>query len=176
MPMVESWKRKTKSARYLVKRKRVRGQCKRQYNTNKSHVCGESDRGGRTGSRKSTSGGVWMIGAHCIKTWSVTQGAYALSSAEAEFNVMIEAVIRAKGSRNLLVEVGFIGLENVVHIGTDSRAAKSFAGRQGLGKMKQLEIGDLWPQKEVKEGKVVVHKVLGTENPSDLGTNILKHN
>ena len=60
-----------------------------------------------------------------------------------------------------------------MHIGTDSSAAKSFVGRQGLGKMKHLEMRDLWLQKEVKQGKVVVHKVSGTENPSDLGTKIL---
>ena len=59
----------------------------------------------------------------------------------------------------------------MVHIGTDSSAAKS--GRQGLGKMKHLEIRDLRLQKEVNDGKVVVHKVLGTENPSYLGTKIL---
>ena len=114
-----------------------------------------------------------MIGAHCIKTWSVTQGAYALSSAEAEFYAMIEAVTRAKGLRSLAVEVGFVDLENIVHVGTDSSASKSFVGRQGLGKMKHLEIRDLWLQKEVHEGGVVVHKVLGIENPSDLGPKIL---
>ena len=114
-----------------------------------------------------------MLGAHCIKTWSVTQRAHALSNAEAMFYAMIEAVIRAKGLRHLAVEVGFVDLENVVHIGTDSSAAKSFVGRQGLGKMKHLEIRDLWLQKEVHKGRVVVHKVLGTENPSDLGTKIL---
>ena len=96
-----------------------------------------------------------------------------MSSAEAEFYAMIEAVTRAKGLRNLAVEVGFWNLENVVHIGTDSSAAKSFVGRQGLGTMKQMEIRDLWLQKEVRDGKVIVHKVLGTENPSDLGTKIL---
>ena len=74
-----------------------------------------------------------MIGARCIKTWSVTQGAVALSIAEAEFYAMIEAVIRAKGLRNFAVEVGFRELENAVHIGTDSSAAKSFVGAQGLG-------------------------------------------
>ena len=114
-----------------------------------------------------------MIGGHCIKTWSVTQGAYALSSAEAEFYAMIEAVTRAKGLRSLAVEVGFVDLENIVHVGTDSSAAKSFVGRQGLGKMKHLEIRDLWLQKEVRDGKVIVHKGLGTENPSELGTKIL---
>ena len=100
-----------------------------------------------------------MIGGHCIKTWSVTQGAYALSSAEAEFYAMIEAVTRAKGLRSLAVEVGFVDLGNIVHVGTDCSAAKSFVGRQGLGKMKHLEIRDLWLQKEVHDGKVVVYKV-----------------
>ena len=71
------------------------------------------------------------------------------------------------------MEVGFIDMENVVHIGTDSSAAKSFVGRQGCGRMKHLETRDLWLQKEVREGKVVVHKVLGTENPSDFGAKIL---
>ena len=97
-----------KIARYLVHRKRIRWHFKWQYSTNKFRVCGDSDWGGRTGSRNSTSGGVWMIGAHCIKTWSVTQGAYAFSSAEAVFHAMIEAVIKAKGSRNLVVGVGFV--------------------------------------------------------------------
>ena len=129
-PMVGSSKRMKKIARYLVNRKRVIWHFYWQDSDDKCHVCGDSDWGGRTGSRKSTSGGIWMIGKHCIMTWSVTQGAYALSSAEAEFYAMIEAVIRAKGSRNLAVEVGFRDLENIVHIGTDSSAAKIlWAGR-----------------------------------------------
>ncbi len=49
-----------------------------------------------------------------------------------------------------------------MHIGTDSSAAKSFVGRQGLGKMKHFE------------GNSVVHKVLGIENPSDFGDEYLE--
>ena len=56
-PMVGSWKRMKKIARYLVNRKSVIWQFKWQLESNKSHVCGDSDWGGRTGSRKSTSGG-----------------------------------------------------------------------------------------------------------------------
>ena len=37
-----------------------------------------------------------MLGDHCIKTWSGTQGAYALSSVVAEIYIMIAAVTRAK--------------------------------------------------------------------------------
>ena len=107
------------------------------------------------------------MGGHCIKTWSASQGAYALSSAEAELYAMVEGVTRAKGLIALAGELGFGELTNVVYLGTDSSAAKSFVGRRGLGKMRHLEIRDLWLQKEVGEGKVVVSKVLGTENPAD---------
>ena len=74
-----------------------------------------------------------MLGEHCIKTWSASQGAVALSSAEAEFYGMIEGVTRAKGLLSLARELGFEELSTVVHLGTDSSAAKSFVSRRGLG-------------------------------------------
>ena len=114
-----------------------------------------------------------MLGAHCIKTWSASQCAYALSSAEAEFYAMIEAVTRAKGLISLARELGFEGMSNVVRLGTDSSAAKSFVSRRRLGKMRHLEIRDLWLQKEVNEGKVEVSKVRGDSNPADLMTKVL---
>ena len=114
-----------------------------------------------------------MLGEHCIKTWSSTQGAVALSSAEAEFYAMVEAVTRAKGLASLAKELGFEEIGNVIHLGTDSSAAKSFVCRRGLGKMKHLEIRDLWLQKEVYEGRLIVHKIKGEENPADLMTKIL---
>ena len=138
-----------------------------------SYVGADSDWGGNVRDRKSTSGGFWTLGGHCMKTWSASQGAYALSSAEAELYAMVEGVTRAKGLIALAGELGFGDLTNVVYLGTDSSAAKSFVGRRGLGKMRHLEIRDLWLQKEVGEGKVVVSKVLGTENPADLMTKIL---
>ena len=61
----------------------------------------------------------------------------------------------------------------VVHLGTDSEAAKSFVCRRGLGKMRHLEIRDLWLQKEVRDGKVEVSKVRGDQNPADLMTKVL---
>ena len=61
-----------------------------------------------------------------IKTWSSSQGAVALSSAEAEFYAIIEGVTRAKGLISLVSEMGYSGISNVVVLGTDSSAAKSF--------------------------------------------------
>ena len=90
-----------------------------------------------------------MLGSHCIKTWSATQGAYALSSAEAELYGMIEGVTRARGLVTLAEELGFGSLKSTIRLGTDSSAAKSFVCRRGLGKMTHLEIRDLWLQQEV---------------------------
>ena len=116
----------------------------------------DSDWGGRVGSSRSTSGGAIKLGSHCIKTWSSTQGAIALSSAEAEFYAMIEADVRAKGLRGLAIEVGFKLQEGRIKMVTDNSAAKRFVSRRGLGKMRHLEIKDLWLQKEVEAGNVKV--------------------
>eukprot|EP00973_Karenia_brevis_P077395 10751747-Karenia_brevis.AAC.1 len=96
-----------------------------------------------------------------------------LSSAEAELYAMVDAATRAKGLVSLAKEVGFEDLSNVIELGTDSSAAKSFVCRRGLGRMRHLEIRDLWLQKDVYDGKLVVHKVPGEENPADLMTKIL---
>ena len=114
-----------------------------------------------------------MLGDHLIKTWSASQGAVALSSAEAEFYAIIEGVTRAKGLVALAKEMGFGEISNAIVLGTDSSAAKSFVSRRGLGKMRHIEIRDLWIQKEVAEGKVEVRKVKGDKNPADLMTKIL---
>ena len=114
-----------------------------------------------------------MIGKHCVKTWSSTQGAVALSSAEAEFYAMIEAIIRAKGVLYVMHELGFVVTDRI-QLFTDSSAAKSFVSRKGLGKMKHIEIRDLWLQREVGLGKVIVNKVDGPRNPADLMTKYLK--
>ena len=58
-------------------------------------------------------------------------------------------------------------------MGTDSSAAKSFVSRRGLGKMRHLEIRDLWLQKEVRDGLVEVSKIPGDQNPADLMTKVL---
>ena len=158
-PTRGSWVRMKKVARYLLNRERVVWKFGWQDEPRYSHVAGDSDWGGTSGDRKSTLGGCWMLENHCIKTWSASQGAVALSSAEAEFYVMVEAVTRAKGLISLAKELGFEELMNVVHLRTDSSAAKSFVCRRGLGKMRHLEIRDLWLQKEVADGKLEVSKV-----------------
>ena len=114
-----------------------------------------------------------MLGKHEIKTWSCTQGAYALSSAEAELYAMVEAVARAKALGNFAVELGFGGLDYVVKLGSDSSAAKSVVCRRGLGKMRHVEIRDLWLQKEFRQGQLRVYRVTRGETQADLMTKVL---
>ena len=65
-----------------------------------------------------------------------------------------------------------VGGERII-VKVDSEAAKSFVGRRGLGRMRHIEVRDLWLQEEVRNGKVKVEKVKGTENPADLMTKCL---
>eukprot|EP00973_Karenia_brevis_P045916 6358722-Karenia_brevis.AAC.1 len=123
-PTRGSWKRFKNMARYLLNRKGVVWRFRWQDEPLDAHVTTDSDWGGNRKDRKSTSGGVWVLGEHCIDTWSVIQGAVALSSAEAEFYAMIEGVTRAKGLACLARDVVFGELPNVVHVSTDSSAVK----------------------------------------------------
>ena len=87
-----------------------------------------------------------MPGDHCIKAWSSTQGAVALSSAEAEFYAMVDAVIKAKWMATVARELGMGKLNPNLVLDTDSSAAKSFVARRGLGRMRHIEVRDLWLQ------------------------------
>ena len=121
-PTAGSWKSVKKVARYLVDRIGVRWEFAWQDEVSRSYVASDSDWGGNLRDRKSTLGGAWMIGTHCIKTWSVVQGPWALSSGEAELYGLVEDVTRAKGLVSLAQELGFTSIENVVQLGTDSSA------------------------------------------------------
>ena len=72
-----------------------------------------------------------------------------MSSAEAEFYAMIEGVTRAKGLLSLASEMGFEDLSNVVHLGTDSSAAKSFVSRRGLGQEEHVYTNEKVGQKHM---------------------------
>ena len=120
--------------------------------------------------RKSTSGGLICFGRHCVKSWASTQATPAISSGEAEFYALIEAASRALGMQSLAGDLGV--LVNIVMF-TDSSAAKGIVHRNGVGRMRHLETKFLWIQDVVKNRELEIKKVLGTENPADIGTKFL---
>ena len=87
-----------------------------------------------------------------MKSWSRTQGSKALSSGEAEFYAMIKGVAESIGMQSLLADLGVTVSIEVI---TDSSAAIGTASRIGIGKIKHLDVGWLWIQDLVKQGKIV---------------------
>ena len=64
---------------------------------------------------------------------------------------------------------------------TDSSAAKGMASRKGLGKVRHVEVNQLWVQEKVGSGEVELRKVDGQSNLADAltkhvdGDSILRH-
>ena len=102
-----------------------------------------------------------MLGDHCIKTWSSTQGAVALSVCEAEYYALVEGVARVKGVAQMAKELGIDVEVEVMDALTDSSSAKSFASRRGTGRIRHIEVRWWWLQEEVAMGQVRLRKVAG---------------
>jgi hypothetical protein len=117
--------------------------------------------------RKSTSGGVISWGSGVLKTWSKTQSTKALSSGEAELAAVVKGAAEGLGIQAILRD---FGKEVGVQMLSDATAAIGMVAREGLGKVRHLAVADLWIQQRVRRGDLTVGKVLGTENPADIGT------
>ena len=105
-------------------------------------------------------------GNHCLRTCSTTQRAIALS-------IMVDVVLRMKAMKSILLELGLANDDAVMELHIDSAAAESFIPRRGLGKVGQVELGDLWIPQEVGEGKVSVVKNDGKALATDVGKKFL---
>ena len=105
-----------------------------------------------------------MYGQHCIKAWSSAQPVIALSSGEAEYYGMVKGTGNALGTTGVLRDLG-IRLEITLY--TDSSAAKGIASRRGLGKVRHIELSELWLQNQVARGRVEIRKIRGDDNFSD---------
>ena len=56
---------------------------------------------------------------------------------------------------------------------TNSAAAKAFAPNRGLGRMRHIDVKNLWIQGLVKLGRIVLQKVRGDQNAADVLTKFL---
>ena len=108
-----------------------------------------------------------MHGSHLLQHWSSTQSVVALSSAEAELNAIVKAMMELKGVLNMCEEFGKKMKGQVL---TDSSAANGVVHRQGSGKVKHLECHQLWIQGAVARGEVSCVKIPRERNPADMLT------
>ena len=153
--------------RYLVGKPRVVWTFACQSPATEITAFSDSDWAGCRRTARSTSGGALCLGSHCLRTYSVTQKAVSLSSAEAELMALVKATSEAIGIQQLAASWG-LTLDIGVHV--DSSAALAVTARKGNGKLRHVRIGHLWVQ-ELAEAEVVrFAKVHGVANPADLMT------
>ena len=105
-----------------------------------------------------------MFGEHLIKSWATTQGVIALSSGEAEYYSIVKGGSIALGIRNIMTDMG---VESKIKIKTDASAAKGIASRRGAGKIRHIEVSQLWIQDKVAKGEIEIIKVHTKENLAD---------
>jgi len=127
----------------------------------------DSDWAGCKRTAKSTSGGVMMLGAHVIKSWSTTQATIALSSGEAELYALVKGASQSLG---LVALGGDMGFDLTAHVWSDSSAAIGITSRKGLGKVRHVRVQTLWVQDRMRAGDFKLDKVLGEKNVSDICT------
>ena len=113
-----------------------------------------------------------MYGSHCIKHWATTQTTLSLSSGESELHGIGRGIQNALGFRSMARD---LNIDMPLRIHSDATAAIGIARRRGLGKMRHLDVEDLWIQERVRNNDVELCKVLGTENPADIFTKYVKH-
>ena len=105
-----------------------------------------------------------MIGRHLIKSWSSTQNVISLSSGEAEYYSMVKGASTGMGCQAMLKEIG-VNLD--IRLRSDASAAIGVVKRRGLGKVRHIDVSQLWLQEKVAEGQIQVMKVKSEENKSD---------
>ena len=101
-----------------------------------------------------------MFGAHAIKYWSVNQQVVALSSGEAEYYGIVKGATITMGMQSMLRD---FGIDVGIVISTDASAVVGIASRRGLGKVRHIDVCQLWIQDHVAQGSITLVKVAGDE-------------
>ena len=102
-----------------------------------------------------------------MKHWSKTQTTVSLSSGEAELSGIGSGMAQALGVQSLAADMNWT-LQPRVH--SDATAAIGISKRRGLGKIRHLHTCDLWVQEQTRTERILLVKILGTENPADIFT------
>ncbi len=166
-PREQDWGIMKRIARYLIGAPRAVYTFKWQAMPKFLDTYVDSDWAGCKGSCRSTNGGVSKLGGHAVKSWSTTQALVALSSGEAELYSMTKGASMTLGLMTLAQDLGVI-LNGKIH--SDASAAIGIVRRQGLGKLRHVNVRYLWLQDKLKDGELEVLKVPGAENPADAMT------
>ena len=112
-----------------------------------------------------------MLGGHLIKSWSLTQSVVALSSGEAEFYSLVKGSSNSLGLQAMIKE---LGIDLTLQVNTDASAAIGMVKRSGFGRVRHIDVGQLWIQDVVSKGRIKIIKVGTEDNLSDALTKHVK--
>jgi hypothetical protein len=130
----------------------------------------DSDWAGCPRTRKSTSGFILQVLGSTVQFGSRTQSVHALSSGEAELYAIGSGMAEALHLKSFLEESGFCKQAKII-LRTDSTAGKSMATRYGTSKKtRHVQLKYLYVQHLIDNRTVVLRKVPGIENYSDIFT------
>ena len=130
----------------------------------------DTDFAGCKDTRRSTSGGVVLISNHCVRYWAKTQSTISLSSGEAELHGIAQGCAQALGVQSLCRDMGW---QLPIRVWSDAMAAIGIARRKGLGKIRHLDVTDLWIQDKIRSGQIKLDKIASQENPADVLTKFI---
>ena len=127
-PTLKDWEALKRLARYLSGKPRLKIWFAHQAAPESLTVFTDSDWAGCPYSRRSTSGGALLYGAHLLKNWSKTQAIVALSSAEAELCSTVNGSAEGLGVQ---VAMKDFGRDVGIHLLGDASAALGVIQRHG---------------------------------------------
>ena len=113
-----------------------------------------------------------MHGSHLIKSCPLTQSGISLSSGEAEYYALVKGASCVLGIQAMMKE---LRADAQVRIKTDAIAAVGIASRRGLGKVKHIDVTQLWTYDKVAEKKIKLQQVGTKENVADALTKGISH-
>jgi len=128
----------------------------------------DSDWAGDKESRRSTSGGILYFRGMILTSYSKSQHVIALSSAEAELYALCSLVVESLAVQNLMCEAGFGKLR--IQVFTDAQATKQNLERGTARGLRHVEIKFMFIRDLLREDKLQLSKIVGSENTADLLT------
>ena len=128
----------------------------------------DSDWAGDVVTRRSVSCVVEKWGQHVIDVTVSKQKTIALSSGESEFYAITLAGVCSIQTKALIEGCGMKEQGTRVH--SDSSAARGIVQRQGPGRLRHLDIRELWMQEYVRRKRAEVVQVPTEINVADIGT------
>ena len=166
-PSANDWVPAKRVAKHLAQHPRCVSVFRWQSPVHKLSAFTDSDWAGDVKTRKSTSGGCSMRGAHLITHGSRTQQNIALSGAEAKLNGICKASAEGLGAVYMAKEFGD---EMALEVLTESSAARGIIQRVGSGRTKHLQMKQRWVQERESQRELCIVKFPRKRNVADLLT------